>query len=154
MTSCPKCLVKPGYHNFVKFGILGNKDVLIYTAPAKTEDFNGDGTKLANIKIHMDELEYPWIWVLDCNNMELKHYTEISFNIGLLGLLSADKNLSEVWILRPNIWIRTTISFLQTFYTSKILSNIRYFEGTKLELFESLSKAGVAEPAAHWVIAQ
>jgi len=109
---CQKCITKPGYHSFVKFGEIKGAN-LFYTSPAKTEDYNIDGTKLANIKIHVetDIAQTPWIWVLDCANMGFAHYTEISFNIGLLNLLASDKYIQAIWIIRPNIWVSGVITF-------------------------------------------
>ena len=129
---CLKCVLNPDYHSFKKFGKIQEKN-LFYTAPAKTEDYNEDGTKLENIKTHVKEetAGQPWIWVLDCANMGLVNYTEMSFNIGLLELLGTTNTLDSVWIINPNIWIRTTISFLQTFYSSPILNKITYLDGSK-----------------------
>ena len=152
-TRCPKCAQIPGYHSFLKIGLCDNK-ALFYTSAAKTQDFNEDGTKLANIKIHIDEIGVPWIWVFDCNNMELKHYTELSFNAGLLTILTNDKNLAHVWILRPNIWIKTVIALLKTFSNSHLLNNIRYFEGNNLELYNSLLETNISSPLIHRLIAQ
>jgi hypothetical protein len=152
-TRCPKCTQIPGYHSFLKIGLFDNK-ALFYTSAAKTQDFNEDGTKLANIKIHIDEIGVPWIWVFDCNNMELKHYTEISFNVGLLEILTNDKNLAQVWILRPNIWIKTVIALLKTFSNSYLLNNIRYFEGNNLELYNSLLETNISSQLIHRLIAQ
>lgn len=152
---CAKCTVKPGYHSFVKFARVGNAD-LFYTAPAKTEDFNEDGMKLANIKLHVAEetASGPWIWVMDCADMGLKHYTEFSFNLGLLGLLNMDPNLKEVWIVRPNIWIQTTVAFLQTFSSAAILRSIKWFDGSTLEIQSGLAATGLVDERIHWLIAQ
>uniref|UniRef100_A0A6C0DVL2 CRAL-TRIO domain-containing protein n=1 Tax=viral metagenome TaxID=1070528 RepID=A0A6C0DVL2_9ZZZZ len=152
---CAKCITKPGYHNFVKFAKVGDAD-LFYTAPAKTEDFNEDGTKLASIKLHVKEeaSSGPWIWVMDCADMQLKHYTEFSFNLGLLSLLNEDPLLKEVWIVRPNIWIRTTIGFLQTFSSAAILRSIKWFDGSNLEIHADLATTGLADSKIHWLISQ
>jgi len=152
---CSKCIAKPGYHSFVNFARVSDAD-LFYTAPAKTEDFNEDGTKLANIKLHVAEetTSGPWIWVMDCAGMELRHYTEFDFNFGLLGLLNEDPRLKEVWIIRPNIWIRTTIAFLQTFSSAAILRTIRWFDGSNLEIYASLLTTGLADSKIHWMISQ
>jgi hypothetical protein len=42
----------------VNFGNV-NGIKLYYTAPAKTADFNEDGTKLANMSIHVSEIGGP-----------------------------------------------------------------------------------------------
>lgn len=124
---------------------------LFYTAPAKTADFNEDGTKLANIKIHVSEecSGAPWIWVVDCGGMGLAHYTEFSFNWGLLGLLAADLTLQEIWIVRPNMWIRGVIAVLQTFSSAAILGRIKYFEGS---LDGLLRAEGMDASMRHWLV--
>lgn len=152
---CVKCLKKSDYHSFKKFGVLQDKSIF-YTAPAKTDDYNEDGTKLANIKIHVkeDTLNKPWIWVLDCKNMGLKNYTEMSFNIGLLQLLNETKTLDRVLVINPNIWIRTTIGFLQTFYNSPILTKIQYLDGSNREISNILTTAGLDVESIAWLLKQ
>ena len=141
---CLKCAAVADYHSFRKFGEFDGAS-LFYTAPAKTMDYNEDGTKLANVKIHVSEdtLQKPWIWVLDCANMGVAQYTEMSFNIGLLGLLGDDKNLRGVWIINPNTWISASVTFLKTFYNAPILDSIKYLEGSKLELSNMLESMKV-----------
>jgi hypothetical protein len=149
---CLKCLQKPGYHSFVKFASIGSAS-LFYTSPAKTADFNEDGTKLASIKLHIsEECAEPWIWVVDCGDMGLAHYTDFSFNWGLLGLLAADLTLQEIWIVRPNLWIRGVIAVLQTFSSAPILGRIKYFDGSDLELEGLLCAEGLPALMRHWLI--
>lgn len=155
---CPKCTVTPGYHSFISMGLLlrssSSSCRLFYTAPAKTADFNEDGTKLANIKIHVSEecSGAPWIWIVDCGGMGFAHYTEFSFNWGLLGLLAADLTLQEIWIVRPNVWIRGVIAVLQTFSSAPLLGRIKYFDGSDLEVDGLLCAEGMDAPMRHWLI--
>lgn len=152
---CPKCLVTPGYHSFVNFTEL-NGAKLFYTAPAKTQDFNEDGTKLANIKIHIaEETEgKPWIWVLDCANMAFHHYTEVSFNIGVLDILANDPQLQEIWIIHPNMWIYGVHGFFNTFSSAPILTKVSYFDGCTLELIDHFNTKGLTMRAIEWLINQ
>jgi len=152
---CAKCLATPGYHNFVNFAEL-NGTKLFYTAPAKTQDFNEDGTKLANIKIHIAEeaKQKPWIWVLDCGNMAFHHYTEVSFNIGILDVLANDPYLKEIWIMQPNMWIYGVHGFFKTFSSASILNRVSYFDGSTLELLESFQKTGLKGAATQWLVSQ
>jgi hypothetical protein len=152
---CKKCQELPGYHSFQKFGMMKNAN-LFYTSPAKAGDRNEDGAMLANIKLHIkeDTEQKPWIWVLDCGNMKVKHYTDMAFNIKLLKIISKDPNLQGIWILRPNVWIRTTASFLKTISPAKILKNTRYFEETGLELLCKLQEHSLENSSIQWLLKQ
>ena len=152
---CKKCLEKPNYHSFVKFGKIGDVN-LFYTAPAKAQDLNEDGTKLANVLLHIEEgtEKKPWIWVVDCANMKIKHYTEMSFNTSLMRVLGNDPHLQAIWILRSNIWIRTTAALLKTIMKNNALNRVEYIDKTGLELFDSLRKKQLDETAIRWLLGQ
>jgi hypothetical protein len=152
---CPKCLKQPGYHSFSKIGVVEDK-ALFYTAPAKSVDKNEDGQKLQNFSIDFQEKaeNKPWIWVVDCVNMTLEHHTEMSFNKGIVDLLLASKYVQEIWIMRSNVWARTTIAFFQMFFKTKIFSNIFFIEGSKLEILDQLLKRGADAKTAKWLIQQ
>ena len=148
---CPKCALEPGYHRFQKFAQIGGTD-LFYSAPPKTDTL--DETRLDNFRLHLkeDTQHRPWIWIVDCTEMQLKHYTEVSFNIGLLQLLANNPNLREIWVIQPNIWVRTTISFLRSFSSAKILENITYIDRTRLE--RTLRERGVNDASIAWLLNQ
>jgi hypothetical protein len=152
---CPKCLKNPGYHSFVKFGNINGVN-LFYTAPSKTADYDKDGTKLTNINIHIEEETNgaPWIWVLDCINMGIKHYTDVNFNTNLLKLLAKNSNIREVWIIHSNVWIRGVHSFFSVFSKANLLLKVSYFDGSKLDLMEKFMAKGLAPSTVEWLLAQ
>jgi hypothetical protein len=152
---CPICLTQPGYHSFSNVGVVQDK-ALFYTAPAKSLDKNEDGQKLHNFSIDFREEAdiKPWIWVVDCVNMTFEHNTDMSFNKGIVDLLSSSKYVQEIWILRPNMWARTTITFFQIFSKTKIFSNLFFIEGSKLEQLDQLLKRGAAAKTAKWLMQQ
>jgi hypothetical protein len=86
--------------------------------------------------------------------MGLAHYTDFSFNYGLLGLLAADSTLNAIWVVRPNMWIRGVISVLKTISWAPILKKITYFEGSNMELDTQLTTAGLYSEGRQWLIAQ
>jgi len=147
---CSKCIVNPGYHTFVRFGDV-NDIALIYTAPAKSSDFNEDGTKLENIRRHINHYNMPWIWVFDCKGMGFNHYTELSFNLGLLDILSKNAFLQGVWILRPTIWIQGTIMLLRSISPAPLLQRIQYIDGSPIEIITKIKSQGVAEEYMEWL---
>ena len=152
---CEKCLKKPGYHSFIKFGSL-NEMNLFYTAPAKSQDLNTEGNKLEMIKLHMTEDTEgdPWIWVLDCANMGIRHYADVVFTIGILQHLASEKNIQGVCILNSNFWIRSTHTFLNSISSAEILKNVKYFDGNKLEIIAQLTTAGFDTKAINWLTLQ
>jgi hypothetical protein len=91
---------------------------------------------------------------MDCGNMTMANYTEMTFNAGIVHFISADETLEEVWIVRSNVWIRTTIAFFQAFSTAKIFERISYIDGSPLEQLEILQKKGVDTHTANWLLQQ
>ena len=150
---CKKCLTTPGYHSFIKFGKCKDAN-LFYTSPAKSLDKDEDGTKLENVLLHVKEEteNKTWIWVLDCQDMTVEHYTELHFNRGIVNLISTDINLQEIWIIRPNVWIKTTVAFFQLIAWAPIFSKICYIEGSKLEQFDTLSSFNLDIKTIDWLL--
>jgi hypothetical protein len=152
---CQKCLTEKEFHSFIKFGEVSSS-TLFYTAPAKAKDNNKDGTKFSNMKLHIqsDTEGKPWIWVVDCANMKMVHYTEMSFNIQLMNLLSHEPTLKEVWVLRPNTWIKTTAAILRKMNKTNIFNKLKYFEGSNIEIFNKLQGSGMDVNTLRWLIEQ
>ena len=152
---CQKCVDKPGYHSFIHFGDLSGTK-MFYTALAKTEDYNRDGTKLANISIHIDENTAggPWIWLFDCSNMGFHNYTDVSFNISLLKLLAKNPTIQGVWVVHPNTWIRGVHSFFSMFSRAPLLDRFSYFEGSGAELMNDFLSRGLHPRTIEWLLSQ
>lgn len=153
--TCQKCLTEKEFHSFIKFGEVSSS-ALFYTAPAKAKDTNKDGTKFSNMKLHIqtDTEGKPWIWVIDCANMNMAHYTEMNFNIQLMNFLSHEPTLKEVWILRPNAWIKTTAGVLKGLNKTNVFNKVKYFEGSTPEIFNKLQACGMAVKTLLWLIDQ
>ena len=152
---CQKCLTEKDFHSFIKFGAVSSS-ALFYTAPAKARDNNKDGTKLANMKLHIqnDTEGKPWIWVVDCANMKMTPYTEMSFNGPFMTLLSLEPTLQEVWVLRPNAWIKTTAAILKKMSKTNVFNKLKYFEGSNIEIFNKLQTSGLDVNTLKWLIEQ
>jgi hypothetical protein len=152
--SCKKCLIDPNFHSFVNFGTIGTTR-LFYTAPARSLDYNKDGTKLENFKRHLlDTKGEPWIWVMDCNGMTVKDYTDINFTMEFLKTLSANyaNTLKSVLIIKPNVWIKTSINTCKNMFKTSIFDKIQYCEGSPIELFLFYEKLGISAGALKWLV--
>jgi len=140
---CQPCLINPDFHSFVSCGSTITGVKLFYTSPAKTQDFNEDGSKLANFRLHIEEGTEggPWIWVLDCTGMGFRHYTDVTFNLGLLDVFA--KN--TICGLRGSMRFSTS---------APILQKVRYVEfSTRLELDLALRSKDVEPKAVEWLVA-
>jgi hypothetical protein len=149
--TCTKCKVQFGYHKFVMIGTV-NDTMLIYSSPAKSPDFNEDGTKLENIRCHIEEYKRPWIWIFDGAGMGFQDYTDVSFNMGLLNILSSNTYIQGIWVTRSNIWLRTSISFMQTISSAPILKKIKYMDGNIIEIHDAFRKEGVETHSIIWIL--
>jgi hypothetical protein len=155
LNKCVKCISDPEFHSFKKIGQLNNS-TLFYTAPAKAKDKNNDGTKYENMKLHIqkDTEDKLWIWIVDCANMKVGHYTEMNFNLKLLSLLSQESTLQEVWVLRPNAWIKTTAGLLKAMNKSNVFNRVKYLEGSNVDIFNTLQKSGLDMNTLRWLLEQ
>jgi hypothetical protein len=111
---------------------------------------------LQNIIIHFteDTKNKPWIWILNCENMGLKEYTNIYFSIGLLNHLSKDTNLQDIWFINSNLWIKTTFKFLETMTSRSFIREYKVIDGSTLEKLDILKKLGLDTKASHWLVTQ
>ena len=152
--SCKKCLVNPNFHSFVKFGKIASTN-LFYTSPARSMDYNNDGTKLENFKLHLrDTNGAPWIWVIDCNGMTVKDYTDLNFTIDLLKALSKDytDSLISIMFINPNTWVKTTVGACKKMFKSGIFDRVKYCEGSPIELFLMYEKLNIPPVSIKWLI--
>ena len=120
--NCLLCKKDPFAHSFHYFGKTEQGESLYYTAPARataretTQSFE-------TMALHLQEVEgKPWIWVLDCSNMELHGMYTIEFSFAIAELLAKyhAKTLSFVLILYPNGWVRRVLSRLQDSWLDRI----------------------------------
>ena len=141
--ACQKCLINPNFHSFVNFGKIGGNIGLFYTSPARSMDYNKDGTKLENFKKHLlDTKGESWIWIMDCNGMTTKDYTDMSFTLEFLKTLSANyaNTLKSILVLNPNIWVKTSVSTCKSVFKTSIFDKMQYYEGSPLEMFLAYEK--------------
>jgi hypothetical protein len=135
--SCKKCLINPNFHSFVNFGRIASTN-LFYTSPARSMDYNKDGTKLENFKCHLQDTNgAPWIWVIDCNGMGVKDYTD---------------TLISILFINPNTWVKTTVGACKKMFKSSIFDRVQYCEGSPIELFLMYEKLNIPPASIKWLI--
>lgn len=143
--ACPKCATNPAAHSFHTLGSIGPMR-LFYTAPAKATELLTTHADFLPFKTHLDTTrETPWIWLFDCKGMGTKHLLPFSVCKELMEVFVNEhgENLHGIWVLNPNLWMRTTLNLLRPFFRKGLLEKIIVLEGDTLELIVSLEKRGV-----------
>ena len=125
--ACALCATDPRMHSFVSLGALPSGARLFYTAPARVRDLEHTG-KLALFHQHLRTAEgTPWVWVFDCGQMEMRHYASLEFTMGLSRILEAEHGswLQAIYVVRPNLFVRTTLNLLQWMLPNSTLRKVR-----------------------------
>ena len=144
---CPACRQNPRSHSFEHLATLASDGTRIfYTAPALAEEAESP-TKLENMRIHLaNARSTPWIWVLDCSNMETKHTSSMEFVYGIAKTLTGEHDgiLRYIIVLNGNVWIRCAVAALRLFvradlvkklvFAEYILDDLRAIELTDVEI--------------------
>ena len=118
---CPKCYKNPKAHSFKLLKTSLNIPVF-YTAPGEAEDYadsNGILTHYENmLKIYGNQ---EWIWVFNCNNLEMKHSLE--FNTARrVAILISEKyyNIKQIYVLNSNFIFNIILNIIYPFLDEKI----------------------------------
>jgi len=152
---CARCAECPDAHSFVYFGKV-NATSLYYTSPARAHDYKENAQTYSYYKAHVDSAKgSPWIWVIDCAGMKMKHYSSLEITRKLMQVIMNEHAgiLQHVWIIHPNSWMRATLNVLKPFLKAETQKKIRIFEGEKTELYVGLEQAGLKGPPLQWLTA-
>ena len=125
--ACARCVLDPRMHCFVPLSTLPSGARLFYTAPARSHDKDKEQI-LEMYHQHIRAAEgAPWVWVFDCGQMELRHYTSRRFTLGLAHILETQHRdtLQSILIVRPTLLVRTTLAVLQPLLPNTLLRKVR-----------------------------
>jgi hypothetical protein len=123
---CPKCHINPNAHSF-KILRSNNKDdikhTIFYTCPSEAEEYNdSDGILLHYENMLKMNGDKGWIWIFNCNKMEIKHSLELNTCRRIAQLIS-DKymhNIKQIYIININFALNIIMNFLWPFLSDKL----------------------------------
>jgi hypothetical protein len=151
---CKRCQIFPAAHSFNYFGEL-NGAKLYYTSPARAADYKETPETFSYYKAHIDSAKAnKWIWVIDCDGMQMKHYSSIEIIKKIMrAILEEHKGLlDKIWIVHPNTWIRGAVAIMKPFLKKDVVERIKILEGSKLELLVALEKTGLTGQPLKWLL--
>ena len=90
---CRNCKYTPNYHSFHL--LTENKtEIYYYSCPAETRYYNDPDGLYNHIRMVLNDISKPWIWVFNSAAYRIKHATCFSLNRRLLELVSADSGIN------------------------------------------------------------
>ena len=131
--SCARCAVDPFSHSFVRFGSIaldgktGVGTALYYTGIARMTSLD-NYHNIQLWKLHLDTTTGPWIWVIDCANMELHTTIAEQFAKIFANMLVSEysKKLQRIVVLNPNAWFHRIMHILYKQIQPEVLDSIWY----------------------------
>lgn len=131
---CARCAVDPFSHSFVQFGSAKHGSAkhgsaLYYTGIARMTSLDN----YHNIQLwslHLDTVTRPWIWIIDCANMELHTIIAEQFAKLFANMLVTEysKHLQRIVVLHPNAWFHRIMHILYKQIQPAILDSIWYIQ--------------------------
>jgi hypothetical protein len=119
--------VDPFSHSFVSFGSAKGAE-LYYTGIARMTSLDND-ISLQCWTLHMATIEGPWIWIIDCANMELHHNISKGFvSIFTDMLLKEQSRLRRIVVLNPNVWFYGVMHALSKSIPPVLLDSVWYVD--------------------------
>lgn len=103
---CDKCFYNPRSHSFHKLSE-NDEEIYYYSCPSREHYYNDADGIYKHMRLEIQFLQKPWVWIIDCNNYGLKHLRYPSVGLKIVEFL--DSYLSKG--LRKIIIVNQTMSF-------------------------------------------
>ena len=148
--TCPRCKVDPFSHSFVRFGSAKGAE-LYYTGIARMTSLDND-VSLQCWTLHLDTIKGPWIWIIDCANMELHHSISKQFTsiFAEFLMLEQSKFLRRIVVLNPNVWFYGVMHSLSKRMPAEVLDSVWYVDrGDELNRVRSV--LNIPREAMSWL---
>ena len=136
---CDKCYRNPGTHSIriIKDGEIP----ILYTKIAEAKEYDDTSGILQHYRNLLRLLgDKEWIWVFDCDNLELKHCFEIRTSRGIIDLLLENGKNKKIYIMNSNMFLTIILDSCKFFLNNTISDKIEIFNHTDYE------KRGLARP--------
>jgi hypothetical protein len=124
---CPKCHINPQAHSFRIIKEDSTKTVF-YTCPADAEEYNDTN----GILLHYENMltnngKKDWIWVFDCDRLQIKHALEFNTAMGIIKLISEKfiHNITQIHIINTNYVTNIILNFTLPFLSNKLKDQIK-----------------------------
>jgi len=120
---CIKCYHNPNTHSFKILNIHNYDKTVFYTCPGDAEDYSGsDGILLHYENMLKMNGNKDWIWVFNCDRLEIKHSLEFNTAKRVATLISEKYmyNIKQIYIINSNFVLNIILNIIWPFLDDKI----------------------------------
>ena len=133
---CNKCLLNSNSHSF---RILNSSDTtnnaVLYTKIADAENYDDTDGILNHYRELLNLLDNrEWIWIFDCDDLEIKHCFEIKTSLGIIDILQKNNKNKQILIINSNIFLTIIINSIKLFMDNSISDKIKIFKKDEKDL--------------------
>ena len=122
---CEICKDDPTSHSLQNIGML-HDIVYYYTCPSKATKYYDTVGIVDHYDGVLSKNNHSWVWIFDCNGLNLKHLLEINVGIQLASLISTkfSHNLLKIIIINPTWHIKVILHLVSPFLNNHMKSII------------------------------
>lgn len=131
---CDKCYKNPGAHSIriIKDGEIP----ILYTKIAEAREYSDTTGILQHYRNLLRLLgDKEWIWVFDCDNLEMKHCFEISTSRGIINLIRENGKNKKIYVINSNMFLTIILDSCKLFLDSSISDKMEIFGKSEYRQF-------------------
>lgn len=143
---CPKCVVDPEAHSFVKLGTLTNGTHLYYTCPFDAKDKKDGPDMVHYIQLHLNEVKQQnWIWIFDCYKFGEEQATSMQTAMAITKILEDDHQgyLKKIYIVNSAWHFHALLRLCLPFLKKSSKEKIKDVSGDAFQTIVFLEKEGI-----------
>jgi len=112
---CEKCLKDPQAHSFQL--LKGDSyECYYYTCPANATHYDDAEGIINHMRIELNKINKPWIWIFDCQDYGLKHLAAANVGFKIANFLNSDESIGLEKIIVINESTTSKIMFNTFWY--------------------------------------
>lgn len=113
---CKDCFKDPNSHSFTLLCMYDNNNYLFYTRIADSKKYDDTEGILKHYENYLNFINpEKWTWIIDFDNVELKHSLEIKTSIGLCKLVKKFGKVDKIFIINQNMFLKKLLPIVKPF---------------------------------------
>jgi len=124
---CEKCFYNPRSHSFHKLSE-NDEEVYFYSCPSYAKYYDDAEGIHKHMRLEIEKIHKPWIWIIDCNNYGLKHLIHPSVGMKIIEILDSysSRKLKRIIIVNQTLSFALALNCLWKFIPENIKKKITF----------------------------